>query len=142
MEVLERALKEAVHRVEVEPGTGDAAWFAVRQPGVIKYLENRCGRDDSMGVALMASFAIHCAFERELGVAPPRVPSFALERVEDRVAADPGLLVRRQHALAEFIAGVVAAPPVPLADHEATRLALVLATVVQAFDEAVAAPAP
>src|SRR5512147_1459479 len=115
MEVLERSVKEAVHRVEAEPGVGDASWFAARQPGVIKYLEMRCGRDESMGVALMAALAVHGAFERALGIPPPRLLSSALERAEEQVvaqtrAAEPGF-VARQHALAEFVAGVVAAPP-------------------------------
>jgi hypothetical protein len=42
--------------------------------------------------------------------------------------------VDRQPALAGFIAGVVAAPPTPLTDEQAGRLAVVLATVVHAFD--------
>jgi len=140
MEVLERELTEAIHRVEAEPGTGDAAWFAARQPGVVKYLEGRLGRDDMMGVALMAAFAIHGAFERTLGLPPPRVPSSALEWAEGTVIAEaregaPAFVVRQQ-ALASFIAGVVAAPPVPLAEDEAGRLGLVLASIVHAFDRA------
>ena len=141
MEVHERALTEAVHRVEAEPGTGDAAWFAARQPGIIRYLEARLGRDDLMGVALMAAFAIHAAFERTLGVPPPRVPSSALEWAEGIVAAEARdgapAIVARQQALAGFVAGVVAVPPVPLAEDEAGRLGLVLAAIVQAFDTAV-----
>jgi hypothetical protein len=140
MEVLERSVKEAVHRVDAEPSTGDAAWFAARQPGIVRYLETRCGRDDSMGVALLAALAVHGAFERALGVAPPRVLSSALERAEATVvsetrAGQPGFVVR-QKALAGFVAGVVAAPPVPLGEEESTRLALVLAAVVHALDEA------
>jgi hypothetical protein len=139
MEVLERSVREAVHRVEAEPGVGDAAWFAARQPGIVRYLELRCGRDDSMGVALMAALAVHGAFERALGVPPPRLPSSALERAEEEVAsqaraAGPAF-AERQQALADFVAGVVAAPPVPLGDDETTRLALVLASVVHAFDQ-------
>lgn len=138
MEVLERTVKEAVHKVEAEPGTGDAAWFAARQPGVIKYLELRCGRDESMGVALMTALAIHLAFERALGSAPPRLLSSALERAEEDVVRETrgggASFVARQGALAGFVAGVVATPPVPLTDEEAGRLAVVLATVVHAFD--------
>lgn len=138
MEVEERVLTEALHRVDAEPGTGDAAWFAARQPGAVKYLEDRLGRDDTMGVALMAAFAIHAAFEQMLGVPPPRVPSSAFERAENVVAeearaGDPAF-VARQQALAAYIAGVVADPPVPLAENSAGRLGLVLAAIVQAFD--------
>ena len=143
MQVAERAVREAVHKVDAEPSTGDAAWFAARQPGIIKYLETRCGRDDGMGVALLAALAIHTAFERALGVSPPRVASSALERAERSVVAEthggrPGFAAR-QEALTDFVAGVIAAPPVPLSDDETTRLAVVLATVVQALDAAVSA---
>lgn len=138
MEVEERVLTEALHRVDAEPGTGDAAWFAARQPGAVKYLEDRLGRDDTMGVALMAAFAIHAAFEKMLGVPPPRVPSSAFERAEDVVVAEARAgapaFVARQQALAAYIAGVVADPPVPLAEDSAGRLGLVLAAIVQAFD--------
>jgi hypothetical protein len=139
MEVHERALTWAIHRVEAEPSTGDAAWFAARQPGVIKFLEARLGRDDSMGVALMAAFAIHTAFERVLGVPPARLPSSALEWAEGVVqtesrAGEPAF-VARQQALAAYVASVVAAPPVPLGDDEAGRLALALAALVHAFDQ-------
>jgi hypothetical protein len=138
MEVHERALTEAIHRVEAEPGTGDAAWFAARQPGVIKYLEGRLGRDDTMGVALMAAYAIHAAFERALGVPPARLASSALEQAEGEVLAETRAgeptFVARQRALAGFVAQVVAAPPVPLSDDEAGRLGLALATLVHALD--------
>jgi hypothetical protein len=142
MEVEDRILYEAIHRVEVEPGTGDAAWFAARQPGVVKYLESRLGRDDTMGVALMVAFAIHSAFERALGVPPPRVGSSALEWAEGCVAVEAQdgapAFVMRQQALAGYIANVVAAPPIPLGDDEAGRLGLVLAAIVSAFDRALA----
>lgn len=141
MEVEDRLLFEAIHRAELEPGTGDAAWFAARQPGVVRYLESRLGRDDAMGLALMAAFAIHAAFERALGGPPPRVASSALEWAEGCVVVEAlggaPAFVTRQQALAGYIAGVVAAPPVPLADDEAGRLGLVLAAVVAAFDRAV-----
>lgn len=141
MEVFERSVKEAVHSVEAEPSTGDAAWFAARQPGIVKYLEARCGRDDGMGVGLLAALTIHGAFERALGVPPPRVPSTALDRAERTVIAEarssrPSFL-DRQAALAAFIASVISSPPVPLGEEETSRLAVALATVVHALDEAV-----
>ena len=99
-----------------------------------------------MGVALMAALAIHGAFERGLSVPPPRLLSSALERAEENVIAqartgtpDGPRFVARQRALTDFIAGVVANPPVPLGEDEATRLALVLASIVHGFDEAVSA---
>jgi hypothetical protein len=154
MLVEERIVREAAHRVESEPGTGDAAWFAVRQPGIVRYLDARCGPprasprqlaeggaagDEGMGVALLAALAIHAAYERALGGAPPRVASAALERAEQAVAGEAArdLTLARQPALAEFVAAVVAAPPVELADEAVTRVGLALLAVVYALDEAI-----
>jgi len=138
MEVSERALTEAIHRVEAEPGTGDAAWFAARQPAVVKFLESRLGRDDLMGVALMAAFAIHAAFERSLGAPPPRVRFSDLLGAEDSVVAEarsgqPSFL-ERQQALAAYLAALIAAPPIPLAPTDSSRHALILGAIIQAFD--------
>jgi hypothetical protein len=143
MVVLERTVKEAAHKVEGEPSTGDAAWFAARQPGIVRYLESRLGRDDGLGVALMAALAVHTAFEKTLGAAPPRVTSQALEDAEREVIrevrGDPdgagGLACARQPALAEFVASVIDAPPIPLGDEESTNVGVTLLAIVVALDD-------
>jgi hypothetical protein len=137
-EVPERTVKEALHRVELEPGTGDAAWFAARQPAMVKYLEGRCGRDDGLGIALMTALTIHTAFERWARRAPPRLSMRALEQAERSIVADvrAGAFAGSQPALCELVAGVVADPPVPLGEEEAARLGAALLAVVVALDSA------
>ena len=126
---------------EVADEAFDPGWFAARQPGIVKYLETSCGAgSDAHGVGLDAALAIHAAYERTLGIAPPRVQSSLLARAEKAVAAEAAArlvdgLIGRQPALSEFIAGVVANPPVPLAPDEATRLGLSLLAVAYALDE-------
>jgi hypothetical protein len=141
MEVHERLVKEALHAVEIEPGTGAAAWFAARQPALVRYLEGRCGRDDGLGIALTAALAIHTAFERALGRPPPRVVAGALAAAEHAVVGEvrAGAFVARQPALCELVAGVIADPPVPLAEEEAARLGAALLAIVVALDSACAA---
>ncbi len=136
-------MTEALHAVELEPGTGDAAWFAARQPAVVRYLEGRCGRDDALGIALMAALAIHTAFERAIGRPPPRVAAGALDEAERAVVGDvragAGTLVARQPALCELVAGMVGDPPVPLGEDESARLGAALLAIVVALDSACAA---
>src|SRR5262245_30108751 len=123
-EVPERTVNEAQHQVELEPGTGDAAWFAARQPAVIKYLEGRCGRDDGLGIALMTALTIHTAYERWARRAPPRLTLEALEAAERAIVADvrAGAFAGSQPALCELVAGVVTEPPMPLGEEEAARI--------------------
>jgi hypothetical protein len=119
----------------------DPAWFAARQPGIMKYLETSCGSGtDALGVGLAAALAIHAAYERTLGVPPPRVQSSLLSRAEKAVTSEAIFsagegLVDRQPAVSEFVAGVVANPPVPLGPEEATRLGLSLLAIAYALDE-------
>ena len=118
----------------------DAAWFAARQPGVVRYLELRLGDGtELLGVGLHAASLVHAAYEASLGVAPRRLPSTELEQTEAELVrecdapVEPSF-VARQPALALFVAQVVSTPPLPLSEDEATRLGLSLATVVHAFD--------
>jgi hypothetical protein len=120
----------------------DAGWFAARQPGIVRYLEVRCGGvSEVFGVALHAATLVVAAYERTMGTPPRRIPSQDLERAEERIIAEcdapiaPGFIAR-QPALSSFVAGLVEAPPVPLDDEEQTRVGLTLAAVIYALDEA------
>jgi hypothetical protein len=119
----------------------DAGWFAARQPGIVRYLEVRCGgANEAFGVALHAASLVHAAYEKTLGVPPRRIPSQDLERAEEAIVTEcdapvPPGFVARQPALATFVAGIVSAPPVPLDDEEQTRVGLTLAAVIYALDE-------
>jgi len=126
---------------EVADEAFDPGWFAARQPGIMKYLEATCGAGtDAYGVGLDAALAIHAAYERTLGVPPPRVQSSLLARAEKAIAVEAHAragdgLIGRQPAVSEFVAAVVANPPVPLTGDEATRLGLSLLAVAYALDE-------
>lgn len=124
----------------------DIGWFAARQPAVVRYLEDRLGdaghgdRTEALGVALDAARAITGMFERQHGVPPPRVSQALIERAEEAVIRDahdaaPGV-AGRQPALAAWMAGLLAAPPVPLDPDEIRGVGTVLAAVIYALDEA------
>jgi len=122
----------------------DVGWFLARQPGIVRYLEARCGEgSDTLGVALHCAALMHAAYEVSLGVPPRRVPSQLLERAEAAVVSEcdapvsPGF-VARQPALAQWVAGVVSSPPVPLREDEVSCLGLSLAAVIYALDEVAA----
>ena len=126
---------------EVADEVFDPGWFAARQPGIMTYLEACCGPGtDALGIGVDAALAIHAAYERTLGVPPPRVQSSLLARAEQAVTAEAVFtagegLIDRQPALSQFVAGVVANPPVPLGAEEATRLGLSLLAIAYALDE-------
>jgi hypothetical protein len=141
MEVHERLLQEA-GGPGAAPGVG-AAWFAARQPGIVAYLETRCGaRSDTLAVALGGAMTIHDAYHGSLGTPPPRVQSSLLHRAERAVLDEAAVrggredgLSARQPAVARFLAGLVLAPPLPLCEREAARVGMTLAAVAFALDE-------
>jgi hypothetical protein len=123
----------------------DIGWFAARQPAVVRFLEDRLagtaqGADrDAFVVALDAARAIEGMFERQHGVPPPRVTQSLLERAEEAVIGEARTravgLAARQPALAAWVAGVLAEPPVPLAADEIRIVGMVLAAIVYALDQ-------
>lgn len=136
MQVHERIVMEVSAETD-----DDVAWFIARQPGIVRYLESRLVvGSDALGLALFGASFVHAAFHKAMGSWPPRLLSPGLESAESAVLREAETrsgdgFVARQPALAEFVAGVVASPPVPLADDDATRVGLVLATVVHALDD-------
>jgi len=147
MQVAERMVDDAVREVGVPEDAESAtvSWFAARQPGIVRYLAQRCGEhSDAMGVALFYGCAVHRAYEAALGMPPPRVLGSLLERAEHAFTSEalaptgPGVadgLAARQPWLAQLVATVVDAPPVPLDEREATRVGVALAAVIYALDE-------
>ncbi len=74
MEVDERLIHEAAGTGRAPGGQVGAAWFAARQPGIVAYLENRCGiGSDALAVALSGAIAVHDDYHGALGTPPPRV---------------------------------------------------------------------
>jgi hypothetical protein len=141
MEIEERVIKQAMAATSLSENGSEALWFAARQPGIVKYLETRCVDPDALGVAILATLTMYDAFVRVLGKAPPRLASQALDRAEARVVAEvqsggPSGFAQRQRGLSAFIADMLASPPVTLGEVELNRLAVVLATMVDALDGA------
>lgn len=136
---------ERVVAASVALGAPDIGWFAARQPAVVRYVEDRLGGAvhgadrDAFVVALDAARAIEGMFERQHGVPPPRVTQSLLERAEEAVIAEARAravgFAARQPALAAWVAGILAEPPVPVAADEIRVVGTVLAAVVYALDQ-------
>ncbi len=126
------------------PDAGAVGWFAARQPGVVRFLEERLlvGDGDAFGVALETAWRICTAFEVRGRVPPPRVPRSLLERAEAAVlreARHPGSnsdgCAVRQPALCAWLAELIEAPPVPLGSGEKQATGACLAAIVYALDQ-------
>lgn len=151
-------MDERVVRTTGQVGGDDLAWFAVRQPGVIGFLEQRLGSGrgpdrDAFAVALEGARFIGATFQRQLGALAPRVPRPLLDRAEQAVVREsmaappaeparggelegaPGGCAARQPALMAWVAGLVASPPIPLRPEERRAVGLALAAVIYALDE-------
>lgn len=124
-----------------ETGGAAIAWFVARQPGVVRFLENRL-QGDALAVALHGVRVIETAFEKNDGAPPPRLIRPLLERAEATVRdeANSRTAVRdgcaaRQPALVTWLSGFVMDPPVPLDDSRRHRVASCLAAVIYGFDQ-------
>jgi len=125
-----------------EPGAVEVGWFAARQPGIIRFLEERLlgGDGDAFGVALVGAWRIASAFEGADGVPPPRVSRSLLDRAaaavdaETRHGAADGCAAR-QPELVAWLGGYVGDPPAPISAAEAARVAACLAAVIYAIDQ-------
>jgi hypothetical protein len=147
MLVEERLVNEVVQAIQDLPAviddTSDVSWFAARQPGIVRYLADRCGDDsDALAVALHYACAIEKAFRSARDALPPRVPSSLLGGAEAAFLEESSTRVRpgqgladRQPALCRLIHEVVDNPPLLLSEFEATRVGVSLAAVVYALDE-------
>jgi hypothetical protein len=145
MEVAETLIAEVARDFD-DPLADEAAlvsWFAARQPGVVRFLASRLGdHGDAMSLGVTYACLIHRAYERMVGLSPERA-SFALIERAERAFLDEALdamkvmdgLAARQPALAQLVAGVIDAPPVPLGDDECVSVGVALAAVVYALDE-------
>jgi hypothetical protein len=136
--------REHESRAEPVPDATEVGWFAARQPGVVKFLEERLlhGDGDSFAVSLEAACRICAVIEQREGLPPPRVNRSLLERAEVAVLAEArhrGLAAdgcaMRQPELCHWLAAYVADPPVPLTRAESAELAAVLASLIYALDE-------
>ncbi len=140
MHIDELALASAMQHTG--PDASDVGWFAARQPGVVRYLEDHCGPTDAFAVALEAAWRICLAVESSDGTPPPRVPSYLLERAEDSLEIEvliPGGAAdgcaMRQPTLTAWVANLVSNPPIPLDARELQMVGSCLTTVIYALDE-------
>lgn len=137
MHIDERDLADSAAGFETDH---DAAWYAARQPGVLRFVEDRLS-GDALAVALVASWQIMAAFHARIGVWPERLDHALLERAEEaalretrREAPETGCAAR-QPVLVAWIAELLADPPVPLDLDERRDVGLLLMSVVYALDE-------
>jgi hypothetical protein len=139
MEIDERTVARSM---AVRPDVADVGWFAARQPGIVGYLEARCGPgSDALGVALDIAWRLCEAFHRVIGVPPARVGRADLERAQREVVADaamPGTsLGARQPELFRWLADELADPVCPLVSGDRARVGTALAAVIYAVDAVV-----
>ncbi len=126
------------------PSDDELSWFAVRQPGVLRFVEAQLGDDDdALAVALTTAWRIFTAYHDEEGVHCPRLKHNVLARslyAVIREIAGPvtyeGLAVR-QPDLCGYVYRVLADPPFPLTHEQEHVLAQSLWALIYALDETV-----
>jgi hypothetical protein len=140
-----------IHRMQVdapesverpEPDAVEAGWFAARQPGIIRFLEQHLAAPDgdALGAALAGAWRLVTAFERRDGVSPSRVDRSLLDRAARAVAAEARHgaadgCAARQPELCTWLIGWLADPPAALTADETARVGAALAAVIYALDQ-------
>ena len=104
----------------------ELAWFAIRQPAVVRFLERRLWAPDgdAFAVALDAVCRLHAAVTLHHGLEPVRVDDRGLRDGLD-MAAPPSLL--------EWVVARCRAAPVALTDAEEAAVARAVAAVAWGF---------
>jgi hypothetical protein len=120
----------------------EVGWFAARQPGLLRFLEDRLGlRTDGMGVAVDLCWRIVTAFEYQLGAPMNRLRTYDLEVAEEEVVAESrGRLelangcAHRQPELCQWLARRLNELPVPLSKDIFDDVVLATFSCVSAAD--------
>ncbi len=125
-----------------EPDAVEAGWFAARQPGIIRFLEQHLAAadGDALGAALAAAWWIVDGFARRDGVSPSRVERSLLDRAARAVAAEQrhGAVdgcAARQPALCAWLLHWLEDPPALLTRDETARVGAALTAVIYALDQ-------
>lgn len=131
---IEERLAAAVMAEPLPPADG-LGWFVARQPGILRYLEQRLDDDDRLAAALAFAWRLCAAFERAHGTVPGRLSSTAIERAEIVVAAEiraaaPAALAVRQPELCRHLVGFLEEACAPI------EVGLALAAILHCLDAA------
>lgn len=126
----------------------EVGWFAARQPGLLRFLEDRLGQNgDAMAMAVDMCWRVTSAFERQRGLPLPRIHAEELERAEVEVVRESqGDLAlangcaHRQPELCRWLEAMIANPVLPIENVFLDQIALVTAATISACDRAHAPP--
>ncbi len=122
----------------------EVGWFAARQPGVLRFIEDRVGHSgDAMAMAVDMCWRVTSAFERQRGLPLPRIQTPDLERGEIEVLRESqgGLALangcaHRQPELCRWLEDRMRNPDLPIGDRLLDQVALITAATISACDRA------
>jgi hypothetical protein len=122
----------------------EVGWFAARQPGLIRFIEDRLGHSgDAMAMAVDMCWRVASAFERQRGMPLPRIRNGELEQAEVEVVRESqGSLplangcAHRQPELCRWLEEMMVAPSLPIDNNLLDQVALVTAATISACDRA------
>ena len=122
----------------------EVGWFAARQPGLIRFLEDRVGHDgDAMAMSVDMCWRVASAFERQRGLPLPRLRNSDLTQAEVEVVSESqgaiGLAngcAHRQPELCRWLEETMADPGLPIDNALLDQVALVTAATISACDRA------
>lgn len=122
----------------------EVGWFAAKQPGLLRYIEDRVGRDgDATAMAVDLCWRVVAAFEHKRGLPMLRLSASELERAEvDVIRESQGELdlatgaAHRQPDLCRWLEGAITRPALPIGPELKDKVAVVAAATISACDHA------
>jgi hypothetical protein len=120
----------------------EVGWFAAKQPGLLRFVEDRVGHDgDATAMAVDLCWRVVAAFERKRGLPMPRLATCELERAEEEVTLEAqGDLdlatgcAHRQPDLCRWLEVSMSAPLLPVEPAVHDQVALLVAATISACD--------
>jgi hypothetical protein len=122
----------------------EVGWFAARQPGLLRFIEDRLsGNDDALAMAVDLCWRVTSAYEQQRGLPLPRLLVSALEEAEVEVVTESqgGLplangCAHRQPELCRWLEAMMATPVLPIERVALDQIALIVAATISACDRA------
>ncbi len=122
----------------------EVGWFAAKQPGLLRFVEDRVGHDgDATAMAVDLCWRVVAAFEHKRGLPMPRIHASELEFAEEEVVRESqgGLdlangCAHRQPDLCRWLEAAMATPLLPVESVLQDQIALVVAATISACDRA------